>query len=94
MPFSRKWGSYWVLSPPNRGVVQRTFGLREIAAASSASEGDAARYGPRFRYAEYMVTGTSRVVAALYSATLFAYFAVIFNFAPVRPPPSLYLRAR
>ena len=94
MPFSRKWGSYWVLSPPNRGVVQRTFGLREIAAASSsardASEGDAARYGPRFRYAEYMVTGTSRVVAALYSATLFAYFAVIFNFAPVRPPFALF----
>ena len=40
-----------------------------------------------------MVTGTSRVVAALYSATLFAYFAVIFNFAPVRPL-SLYLRVR
>ena len=87
MPFSRKWGSYWVLSPPNCGVVQRTFGLREIAAsgAGGKSEGEAARYGPHFRYAEYMVTGTSRVVAALYSATLFTYLAVIFNFAPVRP---------
>ena len=88
VPFTSpaRFASYWVLSPPNTAVVQRSFGLREVAASSpNAKETEVSgRYGSTFRYAEYMVNGASRVRAAVLSATLFAYFAVIFNCAPIR----------
>ncbi|KAJ7431946.1 Saccharopine dehydrogenase-domain-containing protein [Mycena galericulata] len=47
-------GAFWVGSPANRSIVQRTWGLFQEEAAQDPTH---LRYGPAFTYDEFMVTG-------------------------------------
>ncbi|KAJ7672071.1 Saccharopine dehydrogenase-domain-containing protein [Mycena rosella] len=56
LPDTRKTliGAYFFMQPPNRAVVHRSWGLLEAEAAGDAR---APRYGPVFKYDEFLVTG-------------------------------------
>ncbi|KAJ7750096.1 Saccharopine dehydrogenase-domain-containing protein [Mycena maculata] len=47
-------GAFFFLSPANNAIVQRSWGLFETAAAHDPTH---PRYGPRFTYDEFLVTG-------------------------------------
>jgi len=81
------------MSRPNRAVVQRTWGLHEYAAVSSAATQSENRetvaretYGPEFTYEEYLVQPwlTSRLPAALMNLAYYTILAILIMFPPAR----------
>lgn len=75
-------GAYFPMTFINRGIVHRSFGLKEYQHITAPSKETArARYGPNFKYSEFMVT-SSRITAFFLSFTMVIGFAAL-AIAPV-----------
>ncbi|GAA5834290.1 hypothetical protein JCM9279_004271 [Rhodotorula babjevae] len=70
-----QWGMFFVMSPLNEQVVNRSWGILE-AADDAASRSQA--YGPKFNYAEFLSVPGGPLVAFLGSLTFFSAFATLF----------------
>ena len=109
MPFSSLYGGFWFEGGTNRGIVQRTFGLNAFLASKAhvvsrsadAKAQEAAiqslTYGPKFRYAEYMVVGSSWLGTAVVSVVITLLLKLLWHSSLVRPyahlvPSSLLTR--
>ncbi|KAH9935186.1 uncharacterized protein BXZ73DRAFT_76884 [Epithele typhae] len=77
----QQYAGWWVIAAPNRGCVQRTWGLNELAVAATSSASVKER---KFRYVEYFVTGTSKVTATAVSVGILVFFTLVTYCAPVR----------
>ncbi|VDB91334.1 unnamed protein product [Peniophora sp. CBMAI 1063] len=78
-PFHDIIGGYSIMSPINRAIVQRTFGLFEI----SKPKAPRLSYGSRFRYDEFNMS--SSVIGAFLTSTILAVgLFSLATFAPVR----------
>ncbi|KIY69793.1 hypothetical protein CYLTODRAFT_442431 [Cylindrobasidium torrendii FP15055 ss-10] len=76
-------GTYFPMSFINRGIVHRSYGLKEYQHITAPTKETArARYGPNFKYSEFMVT-SSRATALFVSFTMLIGFAAI-AIAPIR----------
>ncbi|VDB91338.1 unnamed protein product [Peniophora sp. CBMAI 1063] len=78
-PLSSIVGAYSIMSPMNRPIVERTFGLFE----QNKSKLPHSSYGPRFRYDEFNVSRSS-ISAYLTSALLATSLLLLGTFAPLR----------
>ena len=97
MPFSSLYGGFWFEGGTNRGIVQRTFGLNAFLASKAhvvsrsadAKAQEAAiqslTYGPKFRYAEYMVVGSSWLGTAVVSVVITLLLKLLWHSSLVRP---------
>ncbi|KAI0665833.1 hypothetical protein C8Q78DRAFT_1111518 [Trametes maxima] len=86
MPFSSplEYGALWVMESANRAVVQRTYGLNQFALTSArALYGEKhlqekteqlwpLAYGPKFRYAEYVIPGRGSFFSTVLYSTIIA----------------------
>ncbi|OSC96784.1 hypothetical protein PYCCODRAFT_1249358 [Trametes coccinea BRFM310] len=97
VPFSQPpaYGTYFLMGIINRAIVQRTFGLNQIArigAKSPPSEtcadmDDKLRsldYGPTFRYVEYLADEDRGFCAALYFGVSILTYVVLLTLSPFR----------
>ncbi|KAI0350608.1 hypothetical protein OH77DRAFT_1430787 [Trametes cingulata] len=99
VPFSSppQYGTVWFMEPYNRAVVQRTFGLNQVAlSAASALFGDKQgkekeeqvrplAYGPEFSYAEYYVEeGPGGVFSAIFFTAFMAVYMAALYIGPIR----------
>ncbi|EPQ55373.1 hypothetical protein GLOTRDRAFT_116281 [Gloeophyllum trabeum ATCC 11539] len=78
----RVYGSFFVMAPTNRQIVQRTWGLHQLAALRGGPKEKALAYGPDFTYDEFLAT-PSALGAVLMSAA-FAVFGLALLLPPVR----------
>ncbi|KAG6878860.1 hypothetical protein C0992_007065 [Termitomyces sp. T32_za158] len=86
------FGSFFLMAPGNKKLVQRTFGLLElqkITAAQPGSSSEAAKlarresYGPSFAYDEFLVM-SSRFSAMAFSAVFMTGFMLLARLSPLR----------
>ena len=96
MPFSSRYGGFWFEGPTDRGLLQRSYGLFELAAsnphvvfgtADAKAKSEALRplaYGPQFRYEEYMVIMSSWAVTAAFSWIVTSALKLVFASSSVR----------
>ncbi|KAF9562971.1 hypothetical protein CPC08DRAFT_662407 [Agrocybe pediades] len=75
-------GALFVMAPPNRAVVQRTFGLLEMEQkyAKDKLQARKSAYGPDFCYDEFMVTSST-----LHAVTLVASIIIGFGMMMIKP---------
>lgn len=80
---SKLKGAYFFMSPVNKAMVQRTFGLLELEArTSNTKEIQSGRYGPAFVYEEFMImSGT--VPAILFTMVFVAGVLLLVVLQPV-----------
>ncbi|KAF8870481.1 Saccharopine dehydrogenase-domain-containing protein [Infundibulicybe gibba] len=79
-------GALFFMRPVNKALVDRTWGLKELAArdgTEATDESKQARYGPAFRYDEFMVM-SSRPVAALFVSAFLLVLGLVAYVPPVR----------
>ncbi|KAI0645103.1 Saccharopine dehydrogenase-domain-containing protein [Trametes meyenii] len=98
MPFSSpaKYGALWVMESANRAVVQRTYGLNQFALTSArALYGEKhlqekteqlrpLSYGPKFRYAEYVIRGRGSFFSTVLYSTIVATVMSLLYVTPIR----------
>ncbi|KZV69400.1 NAD-P-binding protein [Peniophora sp. CONT] len=77
-PLNNVIGAYSIMSPMNRAIVERTFGLFE----ANKSKAPQLSYGPQFRYNEFSVS--KGIISAYFTSALLALSMLSLAFAPVR----------
>ncbi|KAF9529743.1 Saccharopine dehydrogenase-domain-containing protein [Crepidotus variabilis] len=83
LPRKNYIGGFFFMSPANRSLVQRTFGLFELHAAQSGDlESKKRSYGPDFVYDEFMQTNS--VLKAFVIGTSFVIAFTLLAFKPFR----------
>ena len=82
-------GSFSPMSTPNRAVVQRSYGLLELDHLENPDkENPKFHYGSKFTYDEFLQV-PNRLVAFLYSSTIFTVMTCLLLFNPVSLPSIL-----
>ncbi|OSC96785.1 hypothetical protein PYCCODRAFT_1378483 [Trametes coccinea BRFM310] len=91
-----KYGAPYVMGLSNRAIVQRTFGLNQMALSAAhvffgekeASEKEEQirpyAYGTQFRYAEYLVSNGGTYLSAVIASTFMGLMFSLLYFAPIR----------
>jgi hypothetical protein len=83
---SNEVGGFFPMAPVNQSLVQRTWGLKQMA-ASNSKEGKELAYGPEFTYHEFAKCRTV-ITSVLWSFTLAVFGVSMAAFSPV----SLFVR--
>ncbi|CDO75968.1 hypothetical protein BN946_scf184888.g18 [Trametes cinnabarina] len=91
-----KYGATYIMENADRAIVQRTFGLNQLAlsaehvffgrkeAEEKQQQLRTLSYGPQFRYAEYRVPGKGTFLTAVIASTLMGLVFSLLQFSPVR----------
>ncbi|KZV96731.1 saccharopine dehydrogenase [Exidia glandulosa HHB12029] len=77
---SFSWGSFFIMSPANRAIVHRSWGMFELQA--QLFRGPSASYGAKFQYDEFLAA--SNPLSALLSSITIAIAGLFILLPPVR----------
>ncbi|KZT27108.1 hypothetical protein NEOLEDRAFT_1131093 [Neolentinus lepideus HHB14362 ss-1] len=87
VPSPPMYGSFWMMSTANRRIVERTWGLHQLAALGGGAKEKELAYGPDFVYDEFL-SAPNRLTAIVISLSM-----ITIGFALLLPPVRWILKS-